>query len=57
VRIFNRNGALIYQSKGYAKSWDGTVKGAKVAAGTYYYIIKANASSGAQRSSYVAVVK
>jgi gliding motility-associated-like protein len=39
VTIFDRNGQKVYQSNGYAKSWDGTYKGSPLPAGTYYYII------------------
>lgn len=39
VEIFNRYGQLVFQSKGYSKSWDGTFKGKDLPAGTYYYII------------------
>lgn len=39
VRIFNRNGELIYNSVGYSVPWDGKYKGVNVPAGTYYYII------------------
>jgi gliding motility-associated-like protein len=39
VDIFNRYGTLIYQSKGYPTSWNGTVNGKPVPTSTYYYII------------------
>ena len=39
VSIFNRYGNLIFQSRGYPKSWDGTYKGATLPVGTYYYLI------------------
>lgn len=39
VSIFNRNGALIIRSTGYAKAWDGSYKGKPLPAGVYYYII------------------
>jgi gliding motility-associated-like protein len=39
VEIYNGWGQRIYRSVGYATPWDGTVKGRKVQAGTYYYII------------------
>ncbi|WP_426584242.1 PKD domain-containing protein [Mucilaginibacter sp. R-33] len=40
VSIFNRYGALLYQSKGIYKPWDGKYNGLNVPSGTYYYIIK-----------------
>ena len=39
VKVFNRYGQLIYNVVGYAKPWDGTVNGAPLPIGTYYYII------------------
>lgn len=39
VRIFNRNGQLIFSSTGYNKPWDGTLNGKPLPIGTYYYII------------------
>ena len=39
VSIFTRYGTLIYQSRGYPKSWDGTYKGSQLPMGAYYYVI------------------
>ena len=39
VKVFNRYGQLIYNVLGYFKPWDGTVNGAPLPIGTYYYII------------------
>ncbi len=40
VRIFDRNGGLIFSSKGYTTPWNGLSKnGKQVPAGVYYYII------------------
>ncbi|MDB5137158.1 MAG: hypothetical protein JWP37_3761 [Mucilaginibacter sp.] len=39
VKIFNRYGAMIYQSKGYGIAWDGRYRNQKLPTGTYYYII------------------
>jgi gliding motility-associated-like protein len=39
VDIFNRYGQKVFESKGYAKPWDGTVNGKSLPIGTYYYII------------------
>ncbi len=39
VNVYNRYGALVYQSKGYSKAWDGTYKGNLLPVGTYYYLI------------------
>jgi gliding motility-associated-like protein len=39
VNIFNRYGAMVYNSVGYPKAWDGTYGGSALPVGTYYYII------------------
>ncbi|MGV3528777.1 MAG: PKD domain-containing protein [Flavisolibacter sp.] len=39
VKIFNRYGQVVFESKGYGKRWEGRYKGKDVPAGTYYYII------------------
>jgi gliding motility-associated-like protein len=39
IEIFNRYGQKVYESIGYSRPWDGTVKGNPLPAGTYYYII------------------
>ncbi|NMH89900.1 gliding motility-associated C-terminal domain-containing protein, partial [Flavivirga algicola] len=46
VKIFNRWGALVYESDNYQNDWNGTTSSASIGAagkvpnGTYYYIIK-----------------
>jgi gliding motility-associated-like protein len=47
VSVYNRYGALVYQSRGYPQPWDGTYNGSPVPTGTYYYII--NPQSGMQQ--------
>ncbi|WP_257668131.1 T9SS type B sorting domain-containing protein [Parapedobacter tibetensis] len=39
VRVFDKTGRFIYGKKGYDNSWEGTLNGAPLAEGTYYYII------------------
>jgi gliding motility-associated-like protein len=39
VRVYNKRGLLIYESKGFEKSWDGTFKGERLPVDTYYYTI------------------
>jgi gliding motility-associated-like protein len=41
VKIFDRYGSMIYQSKGYGIAWDGRHGSRKLPSGTYYYIINA----------------
>ncbi|GIV33504.1 MAG: hypothetical protein KatS3mg031_1039 [Chitinophagales bacterium] len=45
VLIFDRWGTLVYQRKGYDNSWDGTHDGKELPQGTYFYVIKFEASS------------
>jgi len=40
VQVFNRYGALVFQSLGYDTPFDGTSKGKDLPVGTYYYIIE-----------------
>ncbi|MDR6782292.1 gliding motility-associated-like protein [Pedobacter africanus] len=39
VKIFDRTGRLMYSKKAYDNSWEGTLNGAPLAEGTYYYTI------------------
>ncbi len=39
VSVFERNGSLVFQSKGYGQPWDGTYKGSPIPPGTYFYVI------------------
>ncbi len=39
VRVFNRWGELVFESKGYSVEWDGTRNGRPLPVGAYYYII------------------
>ena len=39
VEVFNRYGQKVFESRGYAKPWDGTMNGKVLPVGTYYYII------------------
>ncbi len=39
VEVFNRWGAPVFSSRGYASPWDGRFQGAPLPAGTYYYTI------------------
>jgi len=56
VSIFTRYGGMIYQSRGYAKPWDGVYNGSPLPTGTYYYII--NLQNGQQPlSGYVALIR
>ncbi len=39
ITVFNRNGNVVYQSRGYITPWDGQYRGTKLPSGSYYYLI------------------
>lgn len=39
MSVYNRYGILVFQSKGYAKAWDGTNSGQQLPFATYYYVL------------------
>ena len=45
VKVFNRQGVLVYENKGYSINWNGEYGGKKLPAGTYYYILTAKNST------------
>lgn len=56
VRVFNRDGHVIFQSVGGNRIWDGTQNGKPVPVGTYYYIINPGAGQ-ALLSGWVVVIR
>lgn len=44
IRVYNKKGLLIYESKGFEKSWDGYFNGEVLPTDTYYYTIDLNLS-------------
>jgi len=57
VSVYSRYGTLVYQSKGYPRSWDGTSGGTPVPTGTYYYIISLNEDNSKPMTGYIAVIR
>jgi gliding motility-associated-like protein len=57
ISVYSRYGALVYQSKGYPRSWDGTSNGSPVPTGTYYFIINLNEDNSKPLTGYVAVIR
>jgi gliding motility-associated-like protein len=45
VRVFDRYGQQVFQSKGYGTPWNGTYRGSKLPTGAYYYIINVKNNS------------
>ncbi|RBL88864.1 Ig-like domain-containing protein [Chitinophaga flava] len=39
VKVFDRAGRLVFQTRHYNNTWNGTINGQPLAEGTYYYII------------------
>lgn len=56
VSVYNRNGQLLFYSKGYPFPWDGTYKGKKLPEGAYYYVLKANDSKNETLSGTVTLM-
>jgi gliding motility-associated-like protein len=56
VDVFTRYGTMIFHSRGYSQPWDGTLKGSKLAPGTYYYVIDLGNNSP-KLSGYVALIR
>lgn len=57
VQIFARNGQMVFESKGYSKPWDGTLKGKPLPFDTYYYIIEPGISVLQPMKGYVTIIK
>lgn len=55
VRIFNRNGQAVFESRGYAIPFDGNYNGKPLAAGVYYYII--DLKNAKPLTGYVSIIR
>ena len=40
LKIFNRWGQLVFETRDLSNEWDGTIKGNPLAIGTYYWVIE-----------------
>jgi gliding motility-associated-like protein len=56
VQVFSRTGQLVFESIGYGKPWDGTLKGKPLPFDTYYYIIEPG-NGRKPMTGYVTLVK
>ena len=56
VQVFTRTGQLVFESKGYAKPWDGNMNGKSLPFDTYYYIIEPG-SGRKPITGYVTIIK
>jgi gliding motility-associated-like protein len=57
LQIFNRWGALVYESKEPKEGWNGTVNGSKAEDGTYFVVLKYNEREGGKENKYQGYVK
>jgi gliding motility-associated-like protein len=56
VKVYNRYGALVYQSIGYPKPWDGSLGSKPLPVGSYYYLIDLSPSDR-PISGYVCILR
>ncbi|GAA4102880.1 MBG domain-containing protein [Mucilaginibacter panaciglaebae] len=56
VTIYDRAGREVYSKRGYDNGWDGTLNGAPLAQGTYYYIIDLGSGS-ASIKGFITILK
>jgi gliding motility-associated-like protein len=57
TQVFNRWGQKVFESTGYAKPWNGTIKGNPLPIGVYYYLIKTNAEGYNSFSGSVTLIR
>jgi gliding motility-associated-like protein len=57
VEVYNTAGQLVHRNVGYSKPWDGTRNGAKLPAGTYYYVIDLKASKTDKFTGYITIIR
>ena len=59
VRVFNRWGEKVYESRNPEDGWDGTYNGEKLPTGPYTYIITAKGANGEflQRDGIVTLIR
>ncbi|QXV65536.1 gliding motility-associated C-terminal domain-containing protein [Mucilaginibacter sp. 21P] len=55
VKVFNRNGQAVFESRGYTIPFDGNYNGKQLAAGVYYYII--DLKKGKPLSGHVTIIR
>lgn len=57
ITVYDRNGQPVFQSRGYAKPWDGKRTGQPVPPGAYYYVINYNDDYLKSDSGWVMIVR
>ena len=56
VKVFTRNGQLVFESRGYKTPWNGTINGKTLPIDTYYYIIEPE-NGRKPMTGYITIVK
>ncbi len=56
VQVFTKTGALVFESRGYDRPWDGTKKGQPLPFDTYYYVLEPG-NGRAPLKGYVTIIK
>jgi gliding motility-associated-like protein len=56
LTIFDRGGKLLYKTRSYQNTWDGTVNGEPLDEGTYYYIFNFDGQKGPIKG-FITIVK
>jgi gliding motility-associated-like protein len=57
IDIYNRYGANLYHSIGYARPWNGVYNGKELPAGTYYYLINLKDQVHGAKSGWVTILR
>ncbi|MEQ8774359.1 MAG: gliding motility-associated C-terminal domain-containing protein, partial [Marinoscillum sp.] len=57
VAVLDRNGHVVFESKGYTTPWDGTDNGRELAADTYYYSVDLTRDGGKTHKGFVLILK
>lgn len=57
VTIFNRWGAVVYESVGYEEPWDGTYKGEDLPMGTYFYKVDLNDENSTVYDGPISIIR
>ncbi len=52
LKIYNRWGALVHESKDPKEGWNGNINGSKAEAGTYFIVMKYNEREGGKENKY-----
>jgi gliding motility-associated-like protein len=57
LQVFNRHGQKVFESRGYARNWNGTYNGQPLPVGTYYYVIDLKTEFFSRLSGWVFIAR